>query len=66
MDSDWQAYLKQFGPMHLGRSTRGLTDLTANIRKIDETIGIKGQLPRQLGYISGLQEIYARRVGLFG
>ena len=40
--------------------------LSYQIRKIDETANIKGTLPRQLGFIVGLQEIYARRVGLIG
>ena len=50
----------------LRRSSRGLRTLTSQIRKIDETANIKITLPRQLGYVSGLQEIYARRVGLGG
>jgi Leucine-rich repeat (LRR) protein len=37
-----------------------------HIRKIDETANIKQYLPHQIGYVSGLQEIYARRVGLSG
>lgn len=40
--------------------------LTGSIRKIDETSGIKGVLPYQIAFISGLRELYARRVGLYG
>jgi Leucine-rich repeat (LRR) protein len=43
-----------------------LRQFTSDIHKIDETIGLTAILPYQLGYISGLQEIYARRVGLLG
>ena len=66
MEHPWQEYLKTHGPSHLRRSSRGLRLLTGQIRKIDETANIKGTLPRQLGFIVGLQEIYARRVGLIG
>jgi hypothetical protein len=62
----WHSYLTTFGPTHLRRTSRGLRALTFNIRKIDETASIRGTLPRQLGYVCGLQEIYARRVGLTG
>eukprot|EP01036_Dinobryon_divergens_P022469 gene22469-30726_t len=66
VECPWQDYLRTYGPTHLRRSSRGLRTLTTQIRKIDETANIKVTLPRQLGYISGLQEIYARRVGLGG
>jgi hypothetical protein len=66
MECAWQEYLRVYGPMHLRNCSRGLRDLTHNIRKIDETVGIKESIPLQIGYISGLQEIYARRVGLRG
>lgn len=66
MEHPWQEYLKANGPSHLRRASRGLRLLTGQIRKIDETANIKGTLPRQLGFIVGLQEIYARRVGLIG
>lgn len=66
VDHTWQAYLKTYGPSHLHRSSRLLSVLTKSIRKIDETSGMKGPVPVQLGYISGLQEIYARRVGIYG
>ena len=62
----WQDYLRVYGPLHLRHSSRKLKELTQNIRKIDETAGIKDTIPIQIGYISGLQEIYARRVGLQG
>ncbi len=48
------------------RSSRGLAKITKGIRKIDETSGIKGPLPIQLGYLENLQELYARRVGIYG
>lgn len=66
VEHPWQEYLKANGPSHLRRASRGLRLLTGQIRKIDETANIKGTLPRQLGFIVGLQEIYARRVGLIG
>lgn len=66
VEHPWQTYLQTYGPYHLRRSSRGLRTLTASIRKIDETANIKHFLPYQIGYISGLQEIYARRVGLSG
>jgi hypothetical protein len=66
VEQSWQQYLQTYGPLHLRRSSRGLRLLTSTIRKIDETANIKSYLPYQLGYISGLQEIYARRVGLSG
>jgi hypothetical protein len=66
VDHTWQAYLKTYGPSHLHRSCRLLHSFTQGIRKIDETSGLKGLLPVQLGYIAGLQEIYARRVGIYG
>jgi Leucine-rich repeat (LRR) protein len=66
IEHDWHSYLVTFGPTHLRRCSRSLRALTTNIRKIDETANLRGSLPRQLGYISGLQEIYARRVGLTG
>jgi len=66
VESPWQDYLRNYGPMHLRNSSRKLKEFTINIRKLDETSGIKDTLPGQLGYISGLQEIYARRVGLYG
>jgi len=61
-----QAYLKTYGPAHLRQSTRGLRKFCTHIRKIDETSGIRGVLPYQLGYVVGLQELYARRVGISG
>lgn len=66
VEHQWQEYLRQFGPTHLRRADRGLRELTRHVRKIDETSGLKDTLPRQLGFVSGLQEIYARRVGLSG
>ena len=66
MEHSWQDYLRTYGPAHLRHTTRGLRALTANIRKIDETANIRAHLPRQIGYIVGLYEIYARRVGLRG
>jgi hypothetical protein len=66
VDHKWQAYLKTYGCPHLHRSSRFLHTLTRSIRKMDETSGMKGPLPVQLGYISGLQEVYARRVGIYG
>lgn len=62
----WHDYLRIYGPTHLRMCSRGLRDMTINVRKIDETVGIKDSLPPQIGYIAGLQEIYARRVGLKG
>lgn len=55
VEHPWQEYLKIHGPFHLRRSSRGLRLLTSQIRKIDETANIKGTLPRQLGFIVGLQ-----------
>lgn len=66
VEHPYQSYLQTYGPSHLRRCSRGLRLLTSQIRKIDETAGIKYSLPQQIGYISGLQEIYARRVGLGG
>lgn len=66
VEHPWQTYLQTYGPYHLRRASRGLRYLTQHIRKIDETANIKQYLPHQIGYISGLQEIYARRVGLSG
>jgi hypothetical protein len=66
VEHPWQTYLQTYGPYHLRRSSRGLRCLTLHIRKIDETANIKQYLPHQIGYVSGLQEIYARRVGLSG
>lgn len=66
VDHEWQDYLRVHGPVHLRLCTRGLMALTSHIRKIDETSGIKGILPHQIGFISGLKELYARRVGLSG
>ena len=62
----WQDYLRTYGCMHLRKASRGLRRLTENIRKLDETANIHGTVPRQLGYVVGLQEVYARRVGLYG
>lgn len=61
-----QEYLRTYGCSHLRNCSRDLRTLTGSIRKIDETAGIKGTIPRQVGWISGLQELYARRVGLYG
>jgi hypothetical protein len=66
VDPAWQSYLQTYGPLHLRNSSRALSTLTSQVRKIDETANLKSLLPRQIGYISGLQEIYARRVGLCG
>jgi len=66
VEHSWQDYLRTYGPTHLRHSSRGLRKMTENIRKIDETANIRVYLPRQIGYISGLYEIYARRVGLHG
>lgn len=66
VDHQWQDYLRAHGPVHLRLTSRGLIELTGHIRKIDETCGIKGILPHQIGFISGLKELYARRVGLYG
>jgi hypothetical protein len=66
VEHTWQSYLSIYGASHLRRSSRGLKLLTKQIRKIDETANIRYFLPYQIGYISGLQEIYARRVGLSG
>jgi hypothetical protein len=49
----WHNYLRTYGAAHLRRSTRGLRNFTANIRKIDETSGIRGILPYQLGFVTG-------------
>ena len=64
----WTPYLRYQGPYHLRHATRGLRALTTNVRKIDETANLRGRLglPRQIGLVSGLQEIYCRRVGLRG
>jgi hypothetical protein len=59
-------YFRMNGPSHLRSCSRGLRQLTVGIRKIDETASLKNTIPRQIGFISGLQEIYARRVGLTG
>jgi len=66
VEHPWKDYLSTYGPAHLRRCSRGLRALTHQIRKIDETSNIKDHLPRQIGYITGLYEIYARRVGLRG
>lgn len=66
IEHPWQEYLRSFGCFHLRKSSRMLRRLTRQIRKIDETANIRGTIPRQLGYVVGLQEIYARRVGLYG
>ena len=66
VEHTWQDYLRTYGPTHLRHASRGLRLLTENIRKIDETANIRVHLPRQIGYIVGLYEIYARRVGLRG
>jgi hypothetical protein len=66
VDHPFQDYLKANGPVHLRLTSRALMQLTGGIRKIDETSGIKGVLPYQIGFISGLKELYARRVGLYG
>lgn len=66
VEHSWQGYLQTYGSSHLRRASRGLRLLTTQIRKIDETANIRHFLPHQIGYISGLQEIYARRVGLSG
>lgn len=66
VEHTWQDYLRTYGPTHLRHASRGLRLLTENIRKIDETANIRVHLPRQVGYIVGLYEIYARRVGLRG
>ena len=66
IEHSWQEYLKTYGPAHLRKCSRGLRLFTRDIRKIDETANIRGVLPLQLGYVSGLQELYARRVGLTG
>lgn len=50
-----QQYLKIYGPSHLRNASRGLRFLTQDVRKIDETANIRGVLPLQLGYVSGLQ-----------
>lgn len=52
--------------MHFYNCSRGLRRLTHDVRKIDETANISSVLPYQIGYVSGLQEMYARRVGLVG
>jgi hypothetical protein len=66
VEHTWQEYLRTYGCTHLRKTSRKLRRFTDNIRKIDETANIRGTIPRQLGYVVGLQEIYARRVGLFG
>jgi hypothetical protein len=66
VDHPWHEYLRVNGLMHLRRSTRALRDVTLQVRKIDETCNIRGVIPYQIGFISGLQELYARRVGLCG
>lgn len=66
VEHTWQDYLRTYGPTHLRHASRGLRLLTETIRKIDETANIRVHLPRQIGYIVGLYEIYARRVGLRG
>jgi len=66
VEHESQEYLRIYGPQHLRKCSRGLREYTTDIRKIDETANIRGVFPVQLGYISGLQELYARRVGLCG
>ena len=68
VESPFQAYLAEQGPGHLRRSSRALREATRLlcVRKIDETANIRHTIPPQLGYVTGLQEIYARRVGLCG
>ena len=66
IEHPWQDYLRAHGPSHLRKSSRALRALTTQIRKIDETANIVGTIPIQLGFVSGLQEFYARRVGLGG
>eukprot|EP00981_Chlorochromonas_danica_P005934 scaffold1236_cov170-Ochromonas_danica.AAC.25 len=66
VDHVWQSYLQAHGSLHLRQCSRRLRDVTDQVRKLDETANIRGTLPPQVGYVSGLQEIYARRVGLGG
>lgn len=66
VEHSFQEYLRMYGSFHLRKCSRGLRQLTSQIRKIDETANIRGTIPRQVGYIVGLTEIYARRVGLCG
>lgn len=65
VECPWQDYLRMHGQYHLRQSSRELIHITQNIRKIDETVGFKDTLPPQIGFIAGLQEIYARRVGSY-
>jgi Leucine-rich repeat (LRR) protein len=67
VDYEYQEYLKAHGLHHLQKATRALRPLCTAVRKIDETACLGGgPLPSSLGYISGLQEMYARRVGITG
>ena len=66
VEHQYHDYLRAHGPVHLRSCSRGLMEYTKQVRKIDETSGIRGVLPYQIGFLSGLQELYARRVGLCG
>ena len=61
------SYLSENGICHLRNSScETINKLTQHIKIIDETIGIIGELPHQLGHIENLEEIYLRRQSLTG
>lgn len=50
---------------HFERTSRGLKSLCSDIKKIDESLGLK-TIPRQIGFISNLEELFCRSSCLTG
>jgi Leucine-rich repeat (LRR) protein len=59
------SYFDEYGKYHFYNSTRNLRELCTNIYKIDETCKID-KIPRQIGYLINLEELYFRKRNLTG
>jgi hypothetical protein len=59
-------YFKKYGGLHFYYTSRMLKNMTTDIVKIDETINFTDIIPKQIEYLTNLQEIYIRSNNIQG
>lgn len=60
-----KSYFETYGFNHFTSCSRGLSTLVTDIKKLDETSGLK-KIPKQIGFLENLEEIYLRDCNLTG
>jgi Leucine-rich repeat (LRR) protein len=64
-DISHKTYFEKYGREHFASCSRGLSLLVPNIKKIDETSGLK-KIPKQIGFLGSLRGIFLRDCELTG